>query len=229
MGLLWVAAPASAHVTITPSTTAAGASAVLQVGFQHGCDGSSTTALTIRIPEGINSVAPTLVAGWQVDKEVEALDPAVTDSHGVELTERVASVTYGADEPVRDGYRQVFELAVQLPEAEGETLAFPTIQTCEAGEAAWIDVAGDGASADELESPAPTLTLTAATGEEEHAHGAADEAEGADEAEAAAQTAPAAATPADTGTDPLAIVALAAGLVGVALGGTALALQRRRA
>ena len=53
------AAPASAHVTITPSTTAAGAFAVLEVSVGHGCDGSPTTEITIQMPPEINAVTPT--------------------------------------------------------------------------------------------------------------------------------------------------------------------------
>ena len=57
------AAPASAHVTITPSDTAAGAYTVLTVSVGHGCEGSPTTALDIQIPEQILSVTPTLLPG----------------------------------------------------------------------------------------------------------------------------------------------------------------------
>ena len=39
---------------------------------------------------------------------------------------------------------------------------FPTIQTCEQGEAAWIQVAEDGASEADLELPAPAFVVTAA-------------------------------------------------------------------
>ena len=38
------ATSAAAHVTITPSTTVAGATAVLRVEIPHGCVGSATTA-----------------------------------------------------------------------------------------------------------------------------------------------------------------------------------------
>ena len=64
-----------------------------------------------------------------------------------------------------DGYRDAFELSLQLPEAEGTTLVFPTIQTCEEGESAWIEVPEDGQSADDLELPAPSVTITAAEGD----------------------------------------------------------------
>ena len=52
IAVLGVAAPAGAHVTITPSTTAAGAFAVLTVSVPHGCDGSPTTQIAIADPRG---------------------------------------------------------------------------------------------------------------------------------------------------------------------------------
>ena len=45
-----------------------------------------------------------------------------------------------------------------MPDAEGEALAFPTIQTCEKGETAWTQVPTDGQDEDELENPAPSFT-----------------------------------------------------------------------
>src|SRR5918997_1244424 len=94
--VLGLAAPAGAHVTITASTTAAGAFTVLTVSVPHGCDGSATTEVTVQIPEGINAVTPTRNALWEVEKQTEQLDPPVTDAHGNEISERVATVTYTA-------------------------------------------------------------------------------------------------------------------------------------
>lgn len=159
--VIGLAAPASAHVSITPSSTAAGASAVLDVSIPHGCKGSATTEVTIRIPEEINAVSPTRNALWELEKETVRVDPPVTDGHGNQITERVASVTYRTDTPLPDGHRDVFELSVQLPDAVGATLVFPTIQTCEQGEAAWIEVPEDGQDPDELELPAPAFVVTA--------------------------------------------------------------------
>src|SRR3954469_9956101 len=61
-----LAAPASAHVTATPSTTEAGASTIVTVSIGHGCEGSSTTAVQIRIPESVYSVTPTRNPLWDV-------------------------------------------------------------------------------------------------------------------------------------------------------------------
>ena len=109
-------------------------------------------------------MSPTRHALWEVDKTMETLDPPVTDSHGRQITERVASVTFRTDTPLPEGYRDVLALSLQLPDLEGDTLVFPTIQTCEQGEAAWIEVPADGQDGEDLELPAPAFVLTAADG-----------------------------------------------------------------
>lgn len=213
------AAPASAHVTVTPSTTAAGAYAVLEFSVGHGCGDSSTTAITIAMPEEINSVSPTRDALWQVEKKMEVLDPPVADAHGNELVERVASVTYTTDTPLPDGYRDTFQLSVQIPDDVGATLNFPTIQTCEKGESAWIEVPEDGQDAEELELPAPSFVVTEAgeTGGDGHDEAGSDEPDASEETEKSADG------------NGLTMAALGAGVLGTVLGGSALVRQRRRA
>lgn len=245
-GLVVLASPgaASAHVTVTPDTTAAGAYAVLTFSVGHGCEGSPTTRLTIQIPEEINAVTPTINPGWDVKKTQQKLDEPITDAHGNEITERDATVVYTAKTPLPDGYRDAFELSVQLPEAEDETLAFPTIQKCAKGQTPWTEIAAEGEDPDSLESPAPLLTVTAAEGDG-HGHGAADDdaAEGtadqaADEAADEAATDDGAAdgegdsaSKADESGDgnTLGVLGLAAGVLGLIAGGAALMQVRRRA
>lgn len=164
LAFLVPAVPAGAHVGVDPSTTVAGEYAVLTISVAHGCAESPTTRVAIRMPEEILSVTPTRHPLWQVSEETEPLSPAVTDAHGNSVTERDAVVVYTAETPLPDGQRDSFELSVLLPEGVGDTLSFPTIQTCTEGETAWTEVPVDGRDAHDLEHPAPTLTLTAAEG-----------------------------------------------------------------
>lgn len=232
---LGLAGAASAHVTVTPSDTGAGAYTVLTFAVGHGCDGSPTTGITISVPEGINAVTPTRNDYYDVTKQTEKLTPPVTDAHGNELTERVGTVTYTARTALPDGFRDTFELSVQIPEdAEGSDLTFPVIQTCEKGETAWTQVPAAGQSEDDLESPAPGFEVTAA-GAGGHGDEAADPEEGADDAAAvSAETTPASASTeeaaaSDDDGNGLAIAGLVAGIGGLALGGAALARSRRTA
>jgi periplasmic copper chaperone A len=166
LGLVALAAsPAAAHVTGTPTTTAAGASTVLTMSVGHGCEGSPTTRIEVQIPEQLTSVTPTRNPLYSLEKNIEQLDEPITDAHGNEVTERVASVVYTAETPLPEGQRDTFELSFQVPDAEGETLAFPTIQTCEQGRTGWIEVPEEGQDAEALEYPAPSFVVTAAEGD----------------------------------------------------------------
>ncbi len=156
-----LAAPARAHATITASTTAAGEYTLLTVSIGHGCEGSATTKVEIQVPEQILAVTPTRHPFWQVTEHQEKLVEPVEDTHGNKVTERDATVTYTTRTPLPDGQRDAFELSLQLPDTEGETLAFPIVQSCVKGQTGWTEVAPEGGNPDDLEHPAPTLTITA--------------------------------------------------------------------
>ena len=228
---LTVASSASAHVTIAEQEAAAGAYTLLTFGVPHGCEGSPTTTVRIQMPESIPQVTPTINPGWDVEKVTTTLDEPIEAGHGEQITERVSEVVYTAKTPLPDGYREAFVLSVQMPEdAAGTTLYFPTVQECEQGETAWIELPADGQDGEELEAPAPSIAVVAAAadGDDHEAEdGTADEA--ADAQEAAVETA----TGNDDGDDGdgaamgLAIAGLVAGLAGLGVGGVALARSRR--
>ncbi len=221
-----VAAPASAHVSGTPSDATAGSFTVLTLSVPHGCDGSPTTGIEIQIPESVLSVTPTRNPFYDVESNIEQLDEPVTDAHGNEITERTASVVYTAKSPLPDGQRDTFELSFQVPDAAGELLAFPTIQTCEQGETDWVEVPEEGQDAEELESPAPAFEILPAS--EEGGHGEEEPAADDAAAEAPASDTETAATPTEDDSM-LGWAGLVAGLLGLLAGGIALARTRTRA
>lgn len=210
------AAPASAHVTVTPSTTVAGEYALLTFSVPHGCDGSATTKLAIDIPDGINVVTPTINQGWTVEKQTE---PVKGQS---EETDRVSRVIYTAKKPLPDGYRDAFELDVPLPVKAGRTLTFPTTQTCVKGTTEWNEVPKAGQSEDDLEAPAPAFELTAADDSDDPTEASddvdSDASDSTDESEAEDSD----------GGDGLAWTGIVVGIAGLAVGGTALARTRSR-
>lgn len=155
---------ANAHVSVDPAVTAAGSYTVLTFSNAHGCDGSPTTKITIDIPAGIDSVSPTINAGWIAEKVMQG--------------DRVGQVTYTAETPLADGYRTTFALSLQLPaDAEGETLAFPVLQSCEVGETSWSEPAVEGE--EEPAHPVPAIVVTEASADA-HDHAAASTPEHAD-------------------------------------------------
>ncbi|HET7683944.1 MAG TPA: YcnI family protein [Marmoricola sp.] len=212
-----VAGPAQAHVTVSPDTATAGAFTIATISVPHGCDGSATTRVAVQIPEQILSVTPTRNPLYDVDKLIVALDEPIQDAHGNTVTERVGQVVYTARTPLPDGYRDAFELSFQVPDTPGETLVFPTIQTCEKGQTAWTEVASDGQDPESLEHPAPTIAVTAPAER--------DGADATDVPDAAA--APDADDAVDSGSPALGWAGLVLGALGLVAGGTALARSRR--
>ncbi|WP_433158021.1 YcnI family copper-binding membrane protein [Kribbella sp. CA-247076] len=215
-GLVLAGTPAFAHVGVTPSVTTAGEYSVLTVSVPHGCDGSPTTKVSIKIPEEFTSVTPTVNPNWTVQKVMAKLATPIKDSHGNEITERVGEVVYTAKTPLADDLRDKFELSAKLPDKPGK-LVFPTVQTCAKGETAWVEVAKDGQSEDDLEAPAPGFEVTAADSESD------SESDG----EPAATGNAAAAASVDDGTPAVTWVALGVGVLGLAVGGAALVRTRR--
>jgi uncharacterized protein YcnI len=210
VAVLAVLPSASAHVTITPSTTSAGEHAVAVVALGHGCEHSPTTRVAIRIPEQLLSVTPARNPFWDVRIVREELAEPKVEPHGNEVTERVAEVVYTAEEPLPDGVRDTFELSFAVPDLPGETLVFPAIQTCVDGETAWTEVAPAGTDPDDLEHPAPAFTVTRAPG-----MGDGPDEDGADDESPAA-------------TSSVGVVGAGAGVLGMVTGGIALARARRR-
>jgi uncharacterized protein YcnI len=150
------AAPALAHVTITPSTTSPGATTVLRVEVPHGCDGSATTGISVRLPAGVTDANAAGTDRWVAEVSSDA-------------------VTFTTDDPLPDGETAVVELNVNLPDEPGATLVLPVVQTCEEGEAAWTEIAEDGQDAEELDHPAPVVVVAGAATGDAGALGTTDE------------------------------------------------------
>lgn len=209
--------PALAHVGISPSEGAAGSYTVATLSVPHGCDGSATTEITVKIPEAINSVTPTRNANWDVVKNVVELAEPIEDAHGNEITERVDTVVYTARTPLPDGYRDAFELSFQVPDVAGETLSFPTVQKCEKGQTDWVEVAEDGAA--EPDRPAPLFAVVEGSGD---GHGASDDGHAAEAEETEADDDD------DVASQGLALTGLGVGALGLLAGAVALVQGRRK-
>ncbi len=138
IALVASALTAGAHVEVAPEEAVAGTTTTLTFSFRHGKDGTATTALSVQVPVGASIVEVPAKEGWSST-----------------LEDRGRVVTWsGGSAP--DGTEATFAVVVRLPDTAGEVL-FPTIQTTEAGELAWISQdEGEG----EDVQPAPRLVLT---------------------------------------------------------------------
>jgi uncharacterized protein YcnI len=219
--VLGLAAPSSAHVTVTPDTTAAGGEAILTFSVPHGCDGSATTKVTIQMPKDVIEATPTRNPFYEVTKKTATLAKPIRAADGDEITSKVDTVTYTARTPLPDGYRDAFEIELQVPDDAGQRLSFPTIQQCQKGQTAWTEIPADGQDPETLEHPAPGFVVTAAVGS------------GATAAVSTAVTAsPASATPAGPstsggGSSTWGVVGTVVGALGLVVAGVALGRTRR--
>ncbi len=163
---LTAAAPAAAHITIAPAEAPADGYATLQVQVPHGCDGSPTKAIRVQIPESVPSVTPQVHPGWEVTTKDGPKD--AVELHGETITRGVKEVVWTATEadPLPDDRLDLFGMSVKLPAGKaGDPVYFPTVAQCVKGEEGWIQIPQAGESEDDLESPAPVVTLTASEGE----------------------------------------------------------------
>ncbi len=222
VGVLWFAAPVSAHVGVDKDEIEAGASTQLSFSFSHGCEDSPTNSMQFQIPEGVNNATAQVHPGWDVEIERAELAEPIESSHGEEITERVSVITYTAQDgfEVPGDLRDTFTLSFRAPDTEG-MLAFPIIQGCVDGSNDWIEV-WDG-TGDEPERPAPSVMVVAGAGAESGGHGHAEE-------ETSDTTAPSDTTVTidtddssdDGGSNALAIGGIVLGAAGLGVGGVAL-------
>jgi uncharacterized protein YcnI len=155
---LALAPVAQAHVTLETRQAPVGSyyKAVLRV--PHGCSGSDTTALRVRIPDGVLEVKPMPKPGWTLTIKTGTY-PHPQALHGSKVDHGVQEIAWtGGDLP--DAYYDEFTFRAYLASSlkPGTTLYFPTIQECKTGVSRWIDTSGRD---DEAGDPAPHLQLTA--------------------------------------------------------------------
>lgn len=129
---------ASAHTEGDYAAVPAGEQMTVHISPTHGCSGSPTTAVSVRVP------APDATPG-----EVEGFT-ATAEPDGDRTVLRWSGGLVPADE------HGSFPVTFTVPDQVGELLLFPTVQTCEVGEVAWIDGDPDG------EHPAVRMLVLAA-------------------------------------------------------------------
>jgi uncharacterized protein YcnI len=219
--LMVMSVPALAHIGTNPGEVPAGETSSVAFRVGHGCDDSPTVSVAMQIPAGVTSVAPKAKPGWSIEVEEGTL-PEPVDVDGETITEGVVQVTWTGGSLDSHQYDE-FEIRARFPEAEGETVYFPVVQTCEEGEHAWIQIPEEGGA--EPEEPAPGITLTASAGGGEHASSEGEDTE-TDEEETADEASAEDRSPQDGNV--LSWAGLVLGGVGAALGGMAFASSRRK-
>jgi periplasmic copper chaperone A len=151
---------AFAHITLENQQAPVGASYKAVLRVPHGCDGSATVAVRVRIPDGFIEVKPMPKPGWKLDV-VRGNYQKPMSVRGTKVTEGVTEVDWSGgnlpdafyDEFVLNGY-----IGDEAP--AGQTMYFPIVQECEKGINRWIEIpAAENAHAGEPAEPAAALKL----------------------------------------------------------------------
>lgn len=161
-GVLLVAGPASAHVTVQPGQAAAGAAdQVFSFRVPNESDTASTVKVDVFFPTDhpIASALVSPVAGWTSEvKTAKLTTPIQTDDGPV--TEAVSEIVWTSGKIAPGQYQDFTVDFGQLPK-DAKQLVFKTLQTYSDGSVVrWIDAPAASGGA-EPQHPAPTLNLSA--------------------------------------------------------------------
>ena len=131
---LALAGPAFAHLESSPTTVTPGSTVKITFTAEHGCNGSPTTKLAIKLPVGVTAKKPVGPKGFvgSVTGNVITFDKGT-----------LAPTVHGA-----------FTAMLTFPKTKG-LLAFPAVQTCVKGSTSWIELPVAGST--ELAHPAPQI------------------------------------------------------------------------
>lgn len=158
LSLVALTSYAKAHPQLQSRVATVGASYRAILTIPHGCDGSPTVSVHVRIPEGVIGVKPMPKAGWTIETVRGPYAHAYDFYHG-QISEGVKEITWSGR--LSDDYLDDFTfaglIAGTLP--AGEMLYFPVDQHCEKGATQWSEIPAAGQSAHALKSPAPGVML----------------------------------------------------------------------
>lgn len=160
LSALLVSSSAFAHVTLDAHEAPTDSYFKAVFNVPHGCEGSPTTRIRVRIPDGVTSVKPQPKPGWEVNTVKTKLATPTKGSHGEAITEAITEVSWSGGR-LLDEHIDEFMMQIRLPNAApGTVLYFPIVQDCEKGITRWIEIPAPGAKPGGLKEPAPALRLT---------------------------------------------------------------------
>ena len=159
---LAIAASASAHVTVSPTSLPQGSTAELSFKVPNEESKANTVSLQLQIPTDhpIAQVLAKPVPGWTITVHtVKLAKPLTTDDGTFTTAVNEIDWTGGTIEP---GQYQDFQISVDPLPSDTTQLVFKAVQTYSDGDVVrWIDLTTS--SDPDPDHPAPVLTLTPAT------------------------------------------------------------------
>lgn len=159
---------AHAHMGVTPSEAVVGERTIVSVRIGHDCGDETigTTNFTVVLPPRMPSVSVEQMGNWRTIIHKAPADPPIDTGHGF-ADEYVSAVTYLGFLP--DGFYQMFNLRILMPETVGEELWFKGYQDChnQGTSIAWATIPSE--EDPKPRYPARSVTLIEAP-EEEASH-----------------------------------------------------------
>lgn len=153
---------AVSHITLETKQAPVESSYKAVLRVPHGCNGSPTVRVRVRIPEGVVGVKPQPKAGWTLEtiKGDYAQSYAL---YGAQVASGVKEVIWSGG-PLLDEHYDEFVFVGYLSSGltPGTTLYVPAVQECEEGVARWIDLPStdqEKTTDDHSDSPAPGFKL----------------------------------------------------------------------
>ena len=151
-----LASSAFAHITLERNQAPIGTSFKAVLRVPHGCDGSPTTAVRVRIPEGVIDVKPMPKPGWTLNLVKGTYAKPYSLLHA-QITQGVTEIDWTGGRLPDDNYDEfVFQSFLADDLQPGQTIYFPVVQECEKGIHRWIEIPAPGTDYPE---PAPGLKL----------------------------------------------------------------------
>jgi uncharacterized protein YcnI len=131
---------ASAHVTLERQEAAVGSVYKAVVRVPHGCAGSPTTAIRVRLPAGVIGVKPVPKPGWQLNTVTGKYQKPYT-LRGAPVSEGVTEISWSGGKLDDAHYDEFVFTGVIAEELAGTpVLYFPVVQECEKGVHRWIEI-----------------------------------------------------------------------------------------
>ena len=155
--------PAFAHITLEAQEAKVGSGYKAVLRVPHGCSGSATVAVRVKVPEGMIGVKPMPKPGWTLSTTTGKY-PKTYKFYHAELSEGVTEIGWSGGKLPDEWYDEFVFAGLLSGDLEaGKTLYFPVVQECEQGVHRWIEIPAVGKSRSDYPEPAPELKLLPAS------------------------------------------------------------------
>jgi periplasmic copper chaperone A len=149
-----------AHITLETRQAPAGSTYKAVLRVPHGCEGSPTVAVRVKIPEGVFNVKPMPKPGWTIEAKKGKYAKSYDGGHG-SLSEGVLELSWTGGKLPDDQYDEfVFRAALAADLPAGKPIYFPVVAECEKGVERWIEIPAQGKKLDDYQFPAAELMIT---------------------------------------------------------------------